>query len=244
MKIEKNAFKDIVVNGIPAGIQSALFSVANMLIQSSIVTVNNSVVPPNTDYAPVLNGNASAGNIEGFIYTAMNAVYQGTITVTSQNIGAKKVERVRRILYSCLLMVFVIGASLSGIVLLFSKPLLGLYGIIEGEAGSLEAIAMQSALTRFKIVAGAYFLCGFMDVCSGVLRGMGRAIVSTVITLIGACFFRVVWLWTVFPAYPTLEVIFISYPISWVLTIIASFIVIQLLLKKMLNRKEKTAEGI
>ena len=244
LKIEKNAFKDIVVNGIPAGIQSALFSVANMLIQSSIVTVNNSVVPPNTDYAPVLNGNASAGNIEGFIYTAMNAVYQGTITVTSQNIGAKKVERVRRILYSCLLMVFVIGASLSGIVLLFSKPLLGLYGIIEGEAGSLEAIAMQSALTRFKIVAGAYFLCGFMDVCSGVLRGMGRAIVSTVITLIGACFFRVVWLWTVFPAYPTLEVIFISYPISWVLTIIASFIVIQLLLKKMLNRKEKTAEGI
>ena len=244
LKLEKNAFKDIVINGIPAGIQSALFSLSNMLIQSSVVTVNNNLVPPTSDYAPVLKGNTSAGNIETFIYTAMNAVYQGVITVTSQNIGAKKPRRVRRILYSSLLMVFAVGSLLSGVVLLFQKPLLSLYGVVDGAEGSLEALAMQTARTRFSIIATTYFLCGFMDVCSGVLRGMGKAIVSTVITLIGACFLRVVWIWTVFAANQTVATVFISYPISWIITMSASLIVIRVLLKKMIKEEEKTAEGI
>ena len=239
LRIEKDAFKDIVVNGIPAGIQSALFSLSNMIIQSSIVTVNNNLVPPNSDYAPVLKGSTSAGNIESFIYTAMNAVYQGVITVTSQNIGAKKPHRVMRILYCSLLMVFTVGFLLSEIVLLCSKPFLSLYGVVDGELGSLEALAMQTALTRFKIIARTYFLCGFMDVCSGVLRGMGKAVVSTVITLVGACLFRVVWLWTVFPLRQTVAVVFLSYPISWIITMTTSLIVIRILLKKMTKREAK-----
>ena len=238
LKMERESFKDIVVNGVPAGVQGALFSLSNLLIQSSIVTVNNSLVPPGTEFEPVLNGSAAAGNIEGFIYMAMNAVYQGAITVTSQNIGAKKTSRVKRILYSCLLTVFTVGVITSGLAYLFRRPLLSLYGVKGGAEGSLEAIAMEAAMVRFRLIVLLYFLCGFMDVCSGVLRGMGKAIVSTVISLVGACLMRVVWLWTVFPAKPTLEVIFVSYPISWLLTTATAFIMIRILLKKMIRAQE------
>ena len=242
LKIDKEAFKDIVVNGVPAGIQGALFSLSNMLIQSSIVKVNNSLVPEGTKYAPVVNGSAAAGNIEGFIYMSMSAVYQGAITVTSQNIGAKKANRVKRVLYSCLLTVLVVAFITSGLAFLFRKPLLSLYGIKGGVEESLEALAMEAAMVRFRLIVSGYFLCGFMDVCTGVLRGMGKAIVSTVISLVGACLMRAVWLWTVFPAKPTLEIIFVSYPISWVLTTVVSFIVIQILLKKKLNAQEDVQE--
>ena len=239
LKIERESFKDIVVNGVPAGVQGALFSLSNLLIQSSVVTVNNSLVPEGTEYAPVLNGSAAAGNLEGFIYMAMNAVYQGAITVTSQNIGAKKTRRVKRILYSCLLTVFAVGVLTSGLTYLFRKPLLSLYGVKGGVEGSLEALAMEAAMVRFRLIVLPYFLCGFMDVCSGVLRGMGKSIVSTMISLVGACLMRVVWLWTVFPAHPTLEVIFISYPITWILTTATAFIMIQTLLKKMIRSRER-----
>ncbi len=243
LKIERKAFRDIVVNGVPAGIQGALFSLSNMLIQSSIVTVNNSLVPPDVEYAPVVNGSAASANVEGFVYTSMNAVYQGSITVTSQNMGAKKPYRVKRVLYSCLLAVFAVGGFMAILTYLFKTPLLGLYGIKGGAEGSLEALAMEAALTRMTIIVLPYFLCGFMDVCSGVLRGMGKAIVSTVISLIGACLLRVVWLLTVFKAYPTLEIIFLSYPISWIATTVTSFILIQILLRKILKAQEKTAES-
>ena len=239
--IEKQALKNILINGIPAGIQSVLFNFSNMLIQSSVVTVNNSLVASGTEYAPIVNGSAASGNLEGFVYTAMNAVYQGAITVTSQNIGAKKVRRVKRILYSSLLAVFSIGVFMSAIVYGFRYPLLGLYGLKGGAEGGLEAIALEAALTRLKMVMIFYFLCGTMEVCSGVLRGMGRAVVSTVISLIGACLFRVVWLWTVFPVNPTLEVIFISYPISWLLTTATAFTVVQILLRK--TTRTQVCEG-
>ena len=173
LKLERSAFKDIVVNGVPAGIQGALFALSNILIQSSIVTVNNNLVPKGTELAPVVNGCAATGNIEGFVYTAMNAVYQGAITVTSQNVGAKKTRRVKRILYSCLLAVFTVGVVMSGLAYLFREPLLALYGVKGGAAGSLEALALESALIRYDYIIAIYFLCGLMDVCSGVLRGLG-----------------------------------------------------------------------
>ncbi len=238
LRLEKGAFKDIVFNGVPAGIQGALFSLSNMLIQSSIVKVNNSFVPPGSEYAPVVNGSAAAGNIEGFVYTAMNAVYQGAITVTSQNIGADKPHRVKRVLYSCLLAVFSVGVFMSGLAYLLRYPLLSLYGVTGGAEGSMDALALEAALVRFNVIVLPYFLCGLMDVCSGVLRGMGKAIVSTIISLVGACLLRLVWLWTVFPAKPTLEIIFISYPITWIITVTCAFIMIQILLKKLLQKEE------
>lgn len=239
LTIDKEAFWDIVVNGLPAGIQSALFSLSNMLIQSSIVTVNNNVCPPDTSsYAPIVSGNAAAANLEGFVYTSMNAVYQGAITFTSQNIGAKKPQRVKRIMYSCFGITTMIGLFMSGIVLLFHNPLLGLYGIVEGETGSLQAIAMDAAITRLWFICAPYFLCGCMEVCTGVLRGLGKSLTSTVISLIGACLLRVIWLWTVFPASQTLETIFMSYPITWIATTLTAFIVIQVLLRGILKTTE------
>ena len=237
LKIDKSAFKDIVLNGVPAGIQGALFSLSNILIQSSIVTVNNKLVGTESQYTPVVNGSAAAGNIEGFVYTAMNAVYQGAITVTSQNIGAKKPQRVKRILYSCLLAVTCVGLVTAGLAYLFKRPLLDLYGVSGGAEGSLEALALQTALKRFNIIVLPYFLCGMMEVCSGVLRGMGKAIVSTIISLVGACLLRVVWLLTVFPVWTTLEVVFISYPATWSVTVLTSFITIRVLLHRILKKQ-------
>ena len=238
LKIDKKAFKDIVFNGVPAGIQGALFSLSNMLIQSSIVTVNNNSVPAGTEAAPIMNGSAAAGNLESFVYTSMNAVYQGAITITSQNVGAKKLKRVKRILYSCLLAVVSVGVITGGIIYLFREPLLGLYGVKAIEGDELAMMAFKTATTRFYFILIPYFLFGIMDVCAGVLRGMGKAIVSTIISLVGICGFRVVWLTTVFPAFPTLEVIFASYPISWVLSEIVMFTMIQVLLRKMLKKQE------
>ncbi len=247
LKIEKTAFKDIVFNGVPAGIQGALFSLSNILIQSSIVTVNNNLVGAESSYAPIVNGSAAAGNIEGFIYTSMNAVYQGAITVTSQNIGAKKPQRVKRILYSCLLAVVSVGVITAGIAYLLKRPLLALYGVKGGAEGSMEAMALQAALTRFNLIVLPYFICGMHEVCSGVLRGMGKAIVSTVNALLGVCLLRMIWIWTVFPIKQTLEVVLFSYPMTWIVTTVVAFALIQVLLKKILKqqaRKVQEAQSI
>ncbi len=236
LKIDRSAFRDIVRNGLPAGIQGALFSLSNIFIQSSIVRMDNLLKPTGTEATPVVNGNAAATNLENFIFTAMNAVYQGAITFTSQNVGAKKPERVKRITYSALAIVVAIGMSLSGTVYLLKTPLLGLYGVKDGAVGSVENLAWTSAVTRFRYICLVYFTCGSMDVLSGVLRGLGKSFTSMTISLIGACLLRLVWVWLIFPRYLTLDSIFISYPISWVLTLVATFIVIQVVLKKMLSR--------
>ena len=236
LRIDKEAFGEIVRIGLPAGIQSALFSISNMLIQSSIVAVNNASVPAGTKYQPIVNGNAASGNLEGFIYTSMNAVYQGAVTFTGQNIGAEKPERVKPILYNCFLLTMIIGITVSAVILIFKTPLLSLYGVVKGAEGSLERLAYDSANLRLWMIAATYFVCGLMEDCSGVLRGLGKSLLSMVVVLLGTCLLRVVWILVAFPLKPTLEMIFICYPISWVLTGIASFIVIQVLLKKVLMK--------
>ncbi len=234
LRIDRKAFWSITVNGVPAGIQGALFSLSNMMIQSSIVQVNNTLCP-NTEYAPIVDGNAAASNLEGFIYTAMNAVYQGAITFTSQNLGAQKPRRIYRILYTCLGIVTIVGMSFSGLVYLLREPLLGLYGVEPGAAESLQRLAFDTAVTRFRYICLLYFLCGTMDVCSGVLRGLGKSFSSMLISLVGACLLRLVWIWTVFRANPTLDMVYISYPISWILTGVAAFVFIQVSLKKIIR---------
>ncbi len=237
LRLDRVAFRDIVVNGVPAGIQGALFSLSNMFIQSSVVKMNGILTPSGVKDTPIVNGNAAATNLEGFIYTAMNAVYQGAITFTSQNIGAEKPQRVRRILYSCLGIVTVIGMTLSGVVYLLREPLLGLYGVKEGAEGSVQGLAMYAAVTRFRYICLTYFLCGVMDVSSGVLRGLGKSVTSMVISLIGACLLRLVWIWVVFPVHLSLDSIFISYPLSWIITTLVAVITIHLVLRKMLRAK-------
>jgi Na+-driven multidrug efflux pump len=114
--------------------------------------------------------------------------------------------------------VSIIGVSLSSLIFLFKDPLLALYGVVDGAEGSLEALAMDAATTQLIYNSLPYFLCGFMEVGSGVLRGLGKSFTSMIISLIGSCLLRVVWLLTVFPAYPTLATIYVCYPITWALT--------------------------
>lgn len=237
LKLQVKAMKEIVKVGVPAAIQGALFSLSNMLIQSSIVTVNNRLSPVGSEYQPIVNGSAAAANLMGFVFTSMNAVYQGTITFTSQNMGAKKPERVRPIMYNCFLITSIIGLTLGSLVFLFRAPLLSLYGVVEGTEGSMEALAMYAATTRLLYECVPYFLAGVMEVCTGVLRGLGRSMLSTVISLVGVCLFRVIWLGLVFPMFYTIESISLSYPISWLITIFTAFTFIQIIIHDLLKHK-------
>ena len=237
LKVDKKALKDIVFIGFPAAIQSALFAISNILIQSSIITVNNSLCPPDSEYQPIVNGCAAGANLTNFVYTAQNAVYQGAITCTSQNIGARKPKRIYPIMGWCCLLVTSIGLSLGGLIFFCKEPLLALYGVASGAEGSLEELAMYAATTQLTYMCLSYFLCGIMEVGAGVLRGLGKSFLSMIISLFGACLLRVVWLWTVFPLYPTLEIIYMSYSITWILTALALFISIFLLLSKIIKRE-------
>ena len=237
LKLQVKAMKEIVKVGVPAAIQGALFALSNMLIQSSIVTVNNRLSPAGSEYQPIVNGSAAAANLMGFVFTSMNAVYQGTITFTSQNMGANKPERVRPIMYNCFLITSIIGLTLGSLVFLFRAPLLSLYGVVDGTEGSMEALAMYAATTRLLYECVPYFLAGVMEVCTGVLRGLGRSMLSTVISLVGVCLFRVIWLGLVFPMFYTIESISLSYPISWLITIFTAFTFIQIIIHDLLKHK-------
>lgn len=224
LKVNKKALKDIVFIGLPAAIQGAIISLSNILIQSSIVTVNNNVCPLDSTYQPVVNGCAAGSNLSNFVYTAQNAVYQGAITFTSQNMGANKPRRVYKIMGICCLLSSMFGIFLATTIFLLRVPLLSLYGVPVGEVGSLEELAFNAATTQLLFVCLPYFLCGIMEVGSGALRGMGKSTLSMILMLVGSCLLRVVWLLTVFPLKQTLEMVYICYPVTWILTSIAMFI--------------------
>jgi Na+-driven multidrug efflux pump len=140
-------------------------------------------------------------------------------------------------MYNCFVITSIIGLSFGLSVFFLRAPLLSLYGIVDGAEGSMEALAMYAATTRLLYECVPYFLCGIMETCTGVLRGLGRSALSTVISLIGACLLRVVWLWTVFPLFMTIESISISYSITWLLTASISFTFIQIIVRDLVKRK-------
>ena len=230
LRVDKASFGEIVRIGLPAGIQSALFSLSNILIQSSIVSVNNSMVPVGSKYQPIVNGNAAASNIDSFIYTSMNAVHQGAVTFTGQNMGAEKPQRVKPILYNSFLLSLAVGILMSTAVWLVREPLLSLYNIPNSQ-DSLQALAFWAANLRLLMVGGPYFLCGLMEACTGVLRGLGKSMLSTMISLFGSCLMRVLWLLLIFPMNPILEMVYVCYPITWALTAAVSYFTILRLMK-------------
>ena len=238
LKLDKRAFSDICRIGLPAGVQGSLFSISNMLIQSSILQVNNAMVPADSPFQPVVKGNSAAANLEGFAYNVQTAVYQAAITFTSQNAGAGKPRRIWKIMASCYLIAFIITTAMTTAMLVLNEPLLALYDVVDGAEGSLEHIAYEAALTRMKYLFTTYFLIGFMDTGCGIVRGLGHSGASTIFSLIGACLLRIVWVSFVFRAYPTLEVVFLSYPISWILTATAQFTFGIIALKRLIRRTD------
>ena len=200
LRIHRGPLLHIIRVGLPAGLQGSLFSISNVLIQSSI----------NSFGSITMAGNGAAANLEGFVYVAMNAIHQAALTFASQNLGARKINRVRRNMWVCLATVTVIGLSMGLVMLLLGKPLLTLYND--------DPEVIRYGLIRMSFILPTYFTCGCMDVMVGQLRGIGYSIMPMIVSLTGACLFRVVWIYTAFAASPTLNTLYVSYPISWLLT--------------------------
>lgn len=201
IRIHKEKMVRIVQIGLPAGLQGAIFSISNILIQSSI----------NSFGAIAMAGNTAAGNIEGFVYTSMNAIYQTALSFVSQNVGAGQQKRIPKIALSCMGIVFVVGAVFGNAAYRLGTELLSIY------SSDPEVIAY--GVDRLKVVCQIYFLCGMMDVAVGILRGMGYSIMPMLVSLAGACGLRVIWIFTVFVWKHSLFVLYLSYPITWTITL-------------------------
>ena len=200
--IDKNFLVKILRIGLPAGFQGTLFSLSNVFIQSSVNSFGDITI----------TGNSSAINIEGFVYVAMNAFHQAVISFVSQNIGAGKKERINKITVIGLLLVSSTGLLLGSLANYFGRELLSIY--------SRNPAIIEAGLIRIRIICSIYFLCGIMDVIVGSLRGLGYSTMPAIVSLLGACVFRLIWLATVFQfdRWHTVQTIYYSYPISWILT--------------------------
>ena len=186
--------------GLPAGLQGAIFSISNVLIQSSV----------NSFGATAMAGNSAAGNLEGFVYTAMNTLHQTAVSFVGQNYGAHKYKRIGRTAIMCVGIVTVVGLVMGNGVYLAGRLLLHLY--------SPEEPVIAYGMKRLFYICCPYFLCGVMDTLVGCLRGLGHSVLPMLVSLTGACLFRIVWIYTVFSQNRTLDTLYISYPISWALT--------------------------
>jgi putative MATE family efflux protein len=189
--------------GLPAGIQSSLFSISNVLIQSSVNSFGDIF----------MSGNAASGNIEGFLYVTMNSFHQTAVNFIGQNMGAQQYSRVKKILWVCLGSVGIVGLSLGLLMWTFGEQLLSIY-ITD------SAQAISYGMIRMTYLALPYFLCGLMDVSTGALRGMGASFTPMVISVLGVCGIRIGWIMTIFrvPQFHTPQCLYISYAISWTVT--------------------------
>ena len=188
--------------GIPAGIQSTVITFSNVLLQSSV----------NSFGSTAMAGYTAANNIFGFLYTSINSVSQACMSFTSQNYGAGKKKRMDLVLRDCLILTVVIGLLMGGGAYLLGPELLHIYTSDEAVIACGMEILLYTTVT--------YFLCGIMDLIPGALRGMGRSAVPMLLSVIGTVGTRIIWIYLIFPAHRSLAVLFISYPVSWLATII------------------------
>lgn len=219
VKIDRKILNRIIRIGLPAGIQGTVFSLSNVVIQSAINSFGTAVIA----------GSSAASSIEGFVYVSMNSVSQTCVTFVGQNYGAGDEKRVRRVILECLGIVTVVGLVLGNLAYTFSAPLLGIY------TDSADAIA--AGTLRLFWVCCPYFLCGIMDSLTGGLRGLGKSTVPMIVSLIGACATRLIWIATYFQINRTQSVLFFSYPGSWLLTLTAHTICLTIVYRSWVKRK-------
>ena len=197
---DKEIFKEMVIIGLPSGIQSSFFSISNMTIQSAVNSFGDIV----------MSGNSAAASLEGFVYVSMNSIHQATLNFTGQNYGAKKYDNIKKTLIYSLLLVLVVGEFLGIMFYVLGPWLLQLY--------TSDPVVIDYALNRMQFVCAIYALCGLMDILVGSLRGLGYSFIPMIVSLVGVCAFRVLWVNLVFYNNPTLTTLYISYPISWLIT--------------------------
>ena len=219
LKLHRQKVIQIARIGLPAGFQGAIFSISNVLIQSSV----------NSFGSIAMAGNTAASNIEGFIYTCMNAVYQTSFSFTSQNLGAGKIKRISRILVECLVVVFLVGAVMGFLAYTFGAELLRIY--------STDPEVIENGLHRMRVICQTYYLCGMMDVTVGALRGLGYSVMPMLVSLAGVCGVRIVWIFTAFVWSRSLFTLYISYPISWGATFVIHLICFAVVYRKLKARR-------
>lgn len=203
MRIYLPQLTKILRIGLPAGIQGSLFSISNVIIQSSVNSFGDIL----------MSGNAAAANIEGFVYASQNAFHQTAVNFVGQNAGAGQYDRVKKILWICLGSVSVVGLALGSAIWLLGPQLLSIY-----ITDSAEAITY--GMIRLTYICLPYFICGLMDVSTGALRGMGASLFPMVISVLGVCGLRIGWIYSIFqiPRFHTPQCLYFSYTISWTLT--------------------------
>ena len=225
LRIYKMQITKIIRLGLPAGIQGSLFSISNVMIQSSI----------NSFGEIFMAGSTAAGSIEGFVYVIMNAFHQTALNFTGQNIGAGQYKRVRKILWICLASVSVVGMAVGGGAYLMRETLLRIYIVDSPNA----ATAIAAGAERMMYICLPYFLLGLMDVTTGVLRGLGSSVVPMIISVLGVCGLRVGWVYTIFAAHRTPASLFVSYPVSWIVTFACQLIAFILIFRKRLAAQNR-----
>ena len=219
LSISKDKLAKILKIGLPAGFQGTVFSLSNVVIQSAV-----------NSFGPIaVAGNSAASNIEGFVYMAMNTFYQATISFTSQNFGAKEYKRIYKILAAGEIYVIATGVILGNLAVFFGESLLHMY--------SSNAEVIVAGMARLRIICTIYALCGIMDVLVGALRGIGYSVIPMIVSLVGACGLRLVWIATVFqiPQYHSLTIVYLSYPITWTITLTVHAVTFVLAARKVLR---------
>lgn len=224
MRFHKAEFLEIVRIGLPAGIQSALFSISNVIIQSSINSFGD----------VLMSGNAAATNIEGFVFVILNAFHQTALNFTGQNVGANQYKRAKKVVLICLANVLIIGLTVSTAMYLSGRQLLSIY-----IPDSPEAI--EWGLVRMGCLFLPYCLLGLMDVSTGALRGMGVSLAPMIISVLGVCGIRIGWIYTIFqiPQFHTPQWLYYSYAVSWAVTFVIQLAAFFIVYEK---KKKSTVE--
>ena len=209
--------KQIFQIGIPAGIQSTIINFSNVLLQSSV----------NSFGSVAMAGYTAANNILGFLYVSVNSITQACMSFTSQNYGVRKFKRMDKVLLECLGLTVIVALVLGGGSYLFGAELMHIY------TKSTKVIECGVDIMLYTTVT--YFLCGIMDLLPGALRGMGQSTVPMILSVIGTVGTRIVWIYVIFPCHRSLDFLFISYPVSWLLTIVMQVICFYFVRKKVHN---------
>lgn len=206
LRFHKEELKRILYVGIPAGIQNSLFSVSNVIIQTTV----------NSFGSVAMAGIAASSNIDSLIYTCTNAISQTTMTFSSQNYGAKKYKNFNKIYLRCIVLTIVIGGGMGALGVVFKDFLVGIF--------STDPAVIEIGAQRLTLILPFYFFCSLMDVGAGQLRGMGKSFLPMLVSLLGGCGLRILWIFAFFPKNPTLIYLYYAYPISWTITFVVLFV--------------------
>lgn len=220
MRFYKAELLDIIRIGVPMGIQGSLFSLSNVIIQSSI----------NSFGAAAIAGNTASSNIDSVIHICCNSVSQSATTFTSQNYGAGQIKRIRRIYFNCVGLTVVIAAICCAFLLTFGTQVLGIF--------STDPAVVDMGLVRMRLFAITYVFNSILDVTTGQMRGLGKSVAPMLVTMAGVCGLRIVWVYTVFRAFRSMQVLYLSYPVSWAVTGAVLLVMYIITFRKILRRSE------